>query len=77
MRLTKKYFGIYPRDEDKFLGEYLAVVNGKIVAHGRDPRLVIRKGKRTAQEPLLVKVPTQGWKEAMVLCLKFNLKVKK
>ena len=77
MKLTKKYFGIYPRDEDKFAGEYLAVVKGKIVAHGKDPKLVIGKSREIDKEPLLVKVPTQGWKEAMVLCLRFSLKVKK
>jgi hypothetical protein len=74
---NKKSFGAYPRDEDKFAGEYIAIVKGKIVAHGRQPKIVIAEGKKFTREPLLTKVPSKGWKEAMVLCLKLNLKVKK
>lgn len=74
---TKKTFGSYPRDEDKFAGEYLAISGGKIIAHGMDPKRVISEGKKISKEPLLTKVPTNGWKEAMVLCLRFNLRVKK
>jgi hypothetical protein len=74
---NKKFLGDYPRDEDKFAGEYIAVVKGKIVAHGKEPKKVITEGKKIAKEPLLTKVPSKGWKEAMILCVRLSLKVKR
>ena len=74
---NKKIFGNYPQDEDRFAGEYIAVVEGKIVAHGKQPKEVIMKAKKISREPLLTKVPSKGWKEAMVLCLRLDLKVKR
>lgn len=74
---NKEFIGIYPRDEDEFSGEYIAVVKGKIVAHGKQPKKVIMKAKKFGREPLLTKVPSRGWKEAMVLCLRLDLEVKR
>jgi len=72
-----RLLGDYPRDEDKFAGEYIAVVKGKIIAHGKEPKKVIMKAKKVSPDPLLTKVPSKGWKEEMVLCLKLDLKVKR
>jgi hypothetical protein len=48
----------YPKDEDKFAGEYIAVVKNRIVAHGKKLKVVLEKAKAFAKEPLLVKVLT-------------------
>ena len=62
-----KSLGKYPRDEDKFMGEYIAVVKDKIVAHGKNIKKVFEKAKKYAKEPLMVKVPRLGWRQSMVL----------
>ena len=64
-KLEKKDLGIYPRDEDKFAGEYIAVVKNRIIAHGKQIKKVIEQAKKIAKEPLLAKVPTLGWKETI------------
>ncbi len=68
--MKKKTFGMYPRDEDSFAGEYIAVVKGKIVSHGKDPREVFETAKKINQKPLFTKVPTGGWKEMRILWMK-------
>ncbi|MBI5400081.1 hypothetical protein HZB07_05690 [Candidatus Saganbacteria bacterium] len=73
----KKYFGLYPRDEDKFAGEYLAVISNRILAHGKQLKKVIETAQKLAKEPLLIKVPTVGWKQSMILWLNISLKAKK
>jgi len=72
----ERSLGIYPRDEEKFTGEYIAVVKGKIISHGTDLNKVIASAKKITKKPLLVKVPRRGWKEATILCMKLNLEVK-
>lgn len=67
---NRKIFGVYPRDEDKFAGEYIAVVKGKIVTHGRDPRKVFETAKKISHKPLFTKVPSGGWKEMRILWMK-------
>ena len=69
MKMKKIFFGVYPRDEDNFAGEYIAVAKNKILAHGRQLKKVIEAAKKIVKEPLLIKVPTPGWKHSMVLCL--------
>lgn len=63
----KGFFGVYPQDEDKFAGEYIAVVKGKIVAHGKDPKKVFKKAKKISPQPLFTKIPVGGWKEMRIL----------
>lgn len=75
--MKKRFFGIYPRDEDKFAGEYIAVAKNKILAHGKKLKEVIETATKTVKEPLLVKVPTLGWKQSMVLWLNIYSKAKK
>jgi len=69
-RKKQSFLGRYPRDEDKFEGEYIAVVKGKIVAHGNDPEKVFKKAKRISTKPLFAAVPSGGWKEMRILCPK-------
>ncbi len=64
---TKKVFGKYPQDEDRFAGEYIAIARGKIVAHGKEPGKVFKVAKRISHKPLFTKVPTGGWKEMRIL----------
>lgn len=66
----KILFGVYPQDEDKFAGEYIAVVKGKIVAHGKKPENVYKKAKMFSSKPLFTVVPSGGWREMRILCLK-------
>jgi len=75
--VKKKYFGFYPRDEDKFAGQYIAVMKNKIIAHGKQFKKVVEQAKKMVKEPLLVKVPVFGWKQSMILCLNIFSKVKK
>ena len=63
----KKFLGDYPRDEDKFAGEYIAVVRGKIVTHGSNPQKVFETAKKISRKPLFTKVPAGGWKEMRIL----------
>jgi len=63
----KKFLGDYPHDEDKFAGEYIAVVRGKIVTHGSNPERVFEAAKKISRKPLFTKVPAGGWKEMRIL----------
>jgi hypothetical protein len=63
----KRIYGIYPKDEDKFANEYIAVVGNKIVSHGKEPAEVLKTAKQIDKNPVLTKVPTRGWREQMIL----------
>jgi hypothetical protein len=76
-KLRRKVFGNFPRDEDKFAGEYIAVVKNEIIAHGKDPEKVFTEARKVGQKPLFTKVPPKGWKEMRILCPKLGSKVKK
>jgi len=41
----------------KYPGEYYAIVNHKIVAHGRDLREVAKKAEEFSPQPLIGKAP--------------------
>lgn len=43
---NKIFLGEYPADEDKFAGEYIAVVKDKIITHGKDPGKVFKIAKK-------------------------------
>ena len=38
-----------PKEAEKYMGEWIAVVNGKIVAHGEDPRQVCQEGRKAGK----------------------------
>lgn len=50
----------HPEEEAKYKGEYIAVANGKIVAHGKDVKKVIRKAREYSDDPLISKVEKEG-----------------
>jgi hypothetical protein len=62
-----KNYGIYPKDEDKFKGEYLVILGNKILAHNYDCKKILSILRKYRRKAVLTKVPTSGWKEAMVL----------
>ncbi len=75
--MKRKTYGLYPRDEDKFAGEYIAVAKNKILAHGKRIKSVFEAAQKIVKEPLLIKVPTFGWKHSMILWLAIYSKGKK
>jgi hypothetical protein len=36
MKKDIKIYGLYPKDEDKFKGEYILILGNKILAHNQD-----------------------------------------
>lgn len=55
--MNRKIYGSYPKDEEKFIGEYISVVDNKIVAHGKEPGEVLKIARQFTKEPLLTKIP--------------------
>jgi len=48
----------HPEEEQKYPGEYIAIVGEEVVAHGKNLKLVIEEAERiTGKEPLIHKVP--------------------
>ncbi len=50
-----------PEELGKHLGEWVAVYSGKIVAHGKDPKIVLTEATRGARapqaQPMIYRVP--------------------
>lgn len=46
----------YPEDRIKFRGEYIAYVEGRIVAHSKKLRVVLLKAKKYSDKPIIDKV---------------------
>lgn len=46
----------YPEDRIKFRGEYIAYVEGRIVAHSKKLREVLLKAKKYSDKPIIDKV---------------------
>ena len=57
--LKKQYnwFLEHPDVEEKYAGEYIAIVSNQVVAHGNDFREVLEEAKKYGEEPLFHKVP--------------------
>lgn len=57
--LKKQYnwFLEHPDIEEKYAGEYIAIVDDQVVAHGKDFGDVLEEAKRHGEEPLFHKVP--------------------
>jgi hypothetical protein len=47
----------HPEIEDKYGGEYIAIINEKVVARGKDFMKVIKKAEKIGKEPFIYKVP--------------------
>lgn len=46
-------------DMNKYRGEWIAFVDGKIVSHGRVLKDVLERAKKIGKEPIIDKVPQQ------------------
>ena len=43
-----------PEEAQKYMGQWIAVVNGKVVAHGKDPGQVFQEGRKAGKRgPLM------------------------
>ena len=54
----------HPQLQRKYGGQYVAVVNQRIVASGKDARSVLKKASRYSPQPHLAKIPRE---DVMVL----------
>ena len=53
-----EWFIAHPEEAQKYAGEYIAIVDEAIVAHGKDFQAVLLTAERqTGQEPFMYKVP--------------------
>ena len=46
-----------PDIETQYAGEYIAIVDDTVVAHGKDFKQVLQEAKKYGEEPLFHKVP--------------------
>ena len=51
--------------EEKYAGEYIAIVNDVVVAHGKDFKEVLKEAKKHGDEPLFHKVPIADKEQAV------------
>lgn len=58
MNKEKKY-EFEPIDMNKYRGEWIAFIDGRIVSHGRVLKDVIQEARKTGKEPVIDKVPQQ------------------
>ncbi|RKY64093.1 MAG: hypothetical protein DRQ02_11875 [Candidatus Latescibacterota bacterium] len=47
----------HPEIEEKYVGEYIAIVRDRIVAHGKNFKEVLEKAEKVDREPFIYKVP--------------------
>ncbi len=47
----------HPEIEEQYAGEYIAIVDDRIVAHGKAFKEVLAEAKKHGEEPLFHKVP--------------------
>jgi len=60
----------HPEEELRYKGEYIAIVDDKVIAHGKEFQQVIEDAKRHSPDPLLVKV--SEW-DVVVLWSNFHI----
>lgn len=67
MSLPKEYnwWLSHPEIISEYEGEYIAIVDEEIVAHGKDLHAVLEEARKTGKEPLIDKVETSD--KAIVL----------
>lgn len=61
---SKVWSVAHPLNFNKYRGEYIALVNNKIIAHGKDFGEVYKKAIRVNKEPIFTKIPEN---EVMIL----------
>ena len=44
-----------PKEAEKYMGEWIGVANGELVAHGEDPRQVCQEGRKAGKGDLHVR----------------------
>ena len=66
--MDKSYNFFLKSDLSKYIGEWIAIVDDKIVAHGKDVKKIYEEAKKnySKKRPLITKVPE---KETMILIL--------
>jgi hypothetical protein len=52
-----RWLATHPDEVAKFVGQYIAVVGEKIVAHGHDFEKVYQEAKKYSEDPVFDKVP--------------------
>lgn len=53
------YFATHPEIFNKYKGEYIAIIDEKIVEHGRDIKEVSRKAEKIEKDPFIAKIPKE------------------
>ncbi len=46
----------HPEIEERYVGEYIAIVGDRIVAHGKDFKKVLEQAEEAGEEPVIHKV---------------------
>ena len=66
--MDKSYNYFLKADLSKYVGEWIAIIDDKIVAHGHDVKKIYKEAKERypKKRPLITKVPE---KETMILIL--------
>lgn len=63
-RKDVEFLATMPAEEyDRHRGEWVAVADAKIVAHGKDPRRVHQEGSRAGKGAPLMEYIHAGWSE--------------
>ncbi|MFH1777237.1 MAG: DUF5678 domain-containing protein [Candidatus Omnitrophota bacterium] len=60
MMKKKKQYKFELIDMNKYRGEWIAFIDGKIFSHGKVLRNVLERAKKTGKEPIIDKVPQQN-----------------
>lgn len=60
--MDKNYQFYMSTNIDSYIGEWIAICNQKIVAHGKDVKKVFKEAKKkcSKDKPLLTRVPDKG-----------------
>lgn len=59
MMNNEKKYKFEPIDMNKYRGEWIAFVEGKIVSHGKMLNDVLEEAKKMGKDPVIDKVPEQ------------------
>lgn len=55
-----RWLATHPKELAKHFGQWIAVVEEKIVASGKDLKKVVEEARKFSSQPLLMKVPDDG-----------------
>jgi len=57
--LESSWLAQHPDIQEKYRGEYIAVSEQQVIAHGKDLRAVLEQAHKFDPDPLISKVPSQ------------------